>query len=89
MVRPAKFAGILILDVSWSLKPIVAPPVAPLHARDFSFGNSHSAKPYERTARPRRVLEVALIVAIGRAGQGANGKKPLNTAAKRKPSAVP
>jgi hypothetical protein len=69
MVRAAQLAGVLVLDIGRRLQRIVASSVAPLHARDFSFGNSHSFKTSRRPAicRARRR---ALIEANFSAGQG-------------------
>lgn len=41
MMRAAKLAGIRILDIGRGRNSVVAPPVAPLHARHFSLRNSH------------------------------------------------
>src|SRR5918996_2162792 len=73
MVRPAKLAGLLVLNIGGSLKLIVGAPVAALHARDFSLRNSHCRK--SSTARVGRGAFVpALIGAISGAGQGGKAR---------------
>src|SRR3990170_9462 len=70
VMRPAKLAGVLVLDISRRRQGVVGPPVAPLHARGFSFGNSHGANPYQRPGEGGGAFEPALIGAIASAGQG-------------------
>jgi len=41
MVRPAKLARFLVLDIGRGFQRVVGTPVIALHARGFSFGNSH------------------------------------------------
>src|SRR6476659_10158215 len=55
MMRPAKLARVLVLDIGRSRQRVVTSPVAALHARGFSLRNSHvclilSAAPPNRRA---------------------------------------
>ena len=77
VMRPSQLAGVLILDIGGSLKPIVAPPVATLHARGFSFRNSHFFKPFERT-RARRAVRGRPYSGNPYAWPGGSSTKPAS-----------